>query len=248
MDRLSVSLRLRSELSEAEAARMYALYSHYYDAVSPDGFHEDLAGKRWIIQLSEDSQLRGFSTVAIDELVALGVRRRAIFSGDTIIDHRYWGKQALADTFCQLAGALKALEPATPLYWFLITKGYRTFRYLNLFARRYFPHPEEPTPPDMAACIHAMALRRFGSAWNQERGLVCFEKSHGHLKPEWAGVRGGLRRRKEVEFFLRRNPGYVHGDELACITELTNTNLRSRAARAFERGLREAPSILSIDR
>src|SRR6185295_20406547 len=101
------------------------------------------------------------------------------------------GEQALSDAFCRLAGALKAMEPATPLYWFLISKGYRTFRYLSLFSRRYFPHPVDPTPPEMATCLHALAQARFGSAWHKEQGLVRFGRSHGHLKPEWAGVRTG---------------------------------------------------------
>ena len=44
---------------------------------------------------------------------------------------------------------------------------------------------------------------------------------------------------KEVDaFFLRRNPGYVRGDEMVCLTELAPHNLRPLARRVFEQGLR----------
>jgi hypothetical protein len=248
MGDLSAHLHLRTDLGEAQTAQMYALYARYYDAVTPARFQEDLSDKRWVIVLNEDAQLRGFTTVTLDEVVAEGSRRRAVFSGDTIIDHRYWGEQALTDAFCRLAGSLKAMEPATPLYWFLISKGYRTFRYLNLFARRYFPHPEQETPPEIAACLDSLASRRFGAAWLGQQGLVRFAQSHGHLKPQWAGVREGLRRHEDIRFFLERNPGYAHGDELACIAELTGENLRGRAARAFQEGVGAASRVLPLDR
>jgi hypothetical protein len=43
--------------------------------------------------------------------------------------------------------------------------------------------------------------------------------------------------RPDVAFFLRSNPGYVHGDELVCLTELAPHNLRPIARRVFGRGL-----------
>lgn len=226
---------------------MHALYASYYDAAPEGLFAGDLAGKDWVIELREDGILRGFTTLAIMHFTAGDVERRAIYSGDTIIDHRFWGEQALATAFCRFAGALKASDPETPLYWFLITKGHKTYRYLGAFSHCYFPNHREATPAEAQACLDALARARFGDSYLAGRGIVHYEVSRGHLKPEWADIRPSLRARPDVRFFLERNPHYKQGDELCCLAELSSGNLRSHARRAFVAGLDDALSFVPLD-
>ncbi len=237
MRRLKAAARARGEIGDAEVDGMYALFAKYYDATESAAFRADLNGKSHVIELREDGALRGFSTLALIDFKVEGVARRAIFSGDTIIDHRYWGEQTLPMAFCEFAGRVHADDPVAPLYWFLISKGYRTYRYLNVFSRNYFPHPAMLTPPEEQACMNELARARFGGAYARERGVLHFPQSRGHLRAEWAGVREAVSRRAEVRFFLERNPGYRTGDELVCITRLAPENLRSFARRAFIKGM-----------
>jgi hypothetical protein len=232
-------VRARADIGEAEAASMYALYAQYYDGTTPQQFRADFDAKSHVIELRDDAALRGFSTIALIDFAWGGAARRAIFSGDTIIDHRYWGEQALPLAFCAFAGRVHASAPARPLYWLLISKGYRTYRYLSAFARHYYPHAGAPTPAEDQACMDALARSRFGDSYDVERGVLHFPQSRGHLKPAWAGVRDGVATRREVRYFLQRNPGYHQGDELVCITQLKPDNLRSFARRAFLRGMDE---------
>lgn len=248
MNRLEVSVRERQELSAEDIGRMYALFASYYAETSPERFAADLAAKDYVIQLTAGGIPCGFSTLTLLEFSAGGADRRAIYSGDTIIEHRYWGEQALATAFCRFAGAIKAADPATPLYWFLITKGHRTYRYLGAFSRKYYPHPAHPTPPLAAECIDMLARGRFGDAWKPELGIVRFERARGQLRAEWTEPRPSLAARPEVRFFLERNPGHAGGDELCCLTELTGANLRSYARRAFLEGHDEGPCPVSLDR
>lgn len=248
MSRLEVSVRERRELSAGDIGRMYALFASYYAETSPERFAADLAAKDYVIQLTAGGSLCGFSTLALLEFSAGGIDRRAVYSGDTIIDHRYWGEQALATAFCRFAGAVKATGSGTPLYWFLITKGHRTYRYLGAFSRDYYPHPARPTPPLAAECIDTLARRRFGDAWKPDSGIVRFERSQGQLRAAWAAPRPSLAARAEVRFFLERNPGHAIGDELCCLTELSGANLRSYARRAFLEGYDEGPCPVSLDR
>jgi hypothetical protein len=237
MARLSAIVRSRAELDPLDVERMHCLYAAYYDAAPQDQFRSDLAGKDFVIELREGAELRGFSTLALMDF-ARG-ERRAIYSGDTIIDRRYWGEQVLAHAFCAFAGRIKAAAPAVPLYWFLISKGHRTYRYLGVFAHRYFPSPAEPACPEAKAWIDELAARRFGAAYVPELGLVRFPRSRGHLKAEWAGVRDAVRERAEARFFLERNPRYHEGDELCCLAALEIDNLRSLARKAFIEGMHD---------
>lgn len=246
MSALAARVRRRSELDSADVRRMYALYDGYYADTSPEQFASDLAAKDYVIELTSGGELRGFSTVAVLQLHA-GAAVRAIYSGDTIIDHRYWGEQALAIAFCRLAGATKAAEPALPLYWFLITKGHRTYRYLGAFSHEYYPHPTRPTPALAARIIDVLAHSKFGAAWKPDLGVVRFERSLGRLRAQWSEPRPSLAGRAEVRFFLQRNPGHALGDELCCLTELAAPNLRSHARRAFLEGYHEATRSVSQD-
>ena len=233
---LSTQIRRAHELTESDIDCMYALYNAYYDAVSEATFVRDLRSKQYVIQLVSEGHLRGFSTIALISSVVADRPVRAIFSGDTIIHHDAWGEQSLAIEFCKFAGRTFALNPATPLYWFLISKGHRTYRYLRSFAKKYYPHHFLNTPPEIQAILDALASQRFGGNYDPVSGLVTFLQSAGHLKPEWDGMHVHLLARPEVQFFVQRNPGYFRGDELACITELSSANLRSFALRAFNRG------------
>ncbi len=240
MGRLIARVRLRSELAPHEVAELFVLYDRYYAGSSEAIFREDLAWKSHLIELREGDRLSGFSTIAV---VPAGPRRedgRAIFSGDTVIDHAFWGEQSLSRAFCAFAGGLKAADPALPLHWLLLTKGYRTYRYLSLFSRRHFPNHAEPTPPAIQARMDAIAGTLFGAAYRPDEGLVRFPASRGHLRAAWGDIRPDLVARPDVRFFLERNPGYRDGDELVCITELAAQNLRSHALAAFEEGCRDA--------
>ncbi len=225
-------------LGEDTLGDMFTLYSRYYDGISEQLFRHDLAEKQYVIILhDENGRLQGFSTAAVSEHQFQGERLRSFFSGDTIVDESHWGQQALPTAWFQLTGHIKAAEPGTPLYWFLLVKGHRTYRYLRAFFRVFFPAHDRETPPQDKALMDMLARDRFGDAYDRDRSVVSFATSHGHLKSSWADIPDKDRKRPDVIFFLERNPGYVKGDELVCLTELAPTNLRPLAERLFRKGM-----------
>jgi hypothetical protein len=235
--RLATRIRDTREVTEADALEFFRLYELYYAGTCFDLFRRDLAEKTYVIELRSEGILRGFSTAQLIPFNFDGAPNRAIFSGDTIIDSAFWGEQALVDAFCNLAGQIKARRPTSPLYWFLICKGYRTYRYLSVFAKDYFPHPTQPTPDSIRLRLEYLARGKFQDAYSAATGLIRFSQSKGHLREQWAQVAGHLCEHTVVKFFLERNPDYHAGDELACLTELKVDNLRSFAKRAFIAGL-----------
>jgi len=238
--RLLTHVERRSGLDGRTISQMYDLYATYYDATSPALFEKDLDDKDWVVVLRDEcGKLAGFSSVAIVEATIGGRGLRAIYSGDTIIERTHWGTQALAFTWLRFAGTIKAQDPDCPLYWFLIVKGHRTYRYLSAFSIDFYPHWQLPTPPWAHAIMQQLARQRFDEAYDSERGIVSFAQSRGHLRPMWAAVEPDEAERPDVAFFLRSNPGYTVGDELVCLTELSCNNLRPLARRVFEQGLEQ---------
>ena len=229
-----------AELSRPDRWRMFAIYQAHYEATSWERFAADLDDKMYVVLVrNEVGAIQGFTTLSVLETSLDGKRLRAIYSGDTIIDREYWGSQQLAFTWIRFAGRIKAVEPQSPLYWFLIVKGHRTYRYLSAFSETFYPHWAHETPAGMRALMNHLGAVRFGEFYRPELGVIRFPESRGHLKAELAAISPGEAQRPDVGFFLARNPGYVAGDELLCLTELCPENLRPHARRHFLEGLRE---------
>lgn len=242
MSRLTAEVALRNRLHNDLSRSMYDLYTKYYEATTWDIFFTDLSHKDYVILLwDEQQQVQGFSTLAVLKFEFEGQPSRAIFSGDTIINHLYWGEQTLPLTWCRLAGQIKAEASELPLYWFLIVKGCRTYRYLPVFAKSFYPNWRYPTPTRYQALMDYLAHQKFGDNYHPESGLIQFPTSQGHLREDWAQIKPVTAKKSDVCYFLERNPEYYKGHELVCLMELSEENMRSHARRGFLEGLKAAP-------
>lgn len=225
------------DLPELLRAAMYDLYQDHYEATSRDIFLSDFAEKEFVLIVRDrNGVVRGFTTAIILKSATAGKMIRAIFSGDTIMHREYWGHQDLAFNWIRFAGRIKSERPDVPLYWFLIVKGHRTYRYLTAFSINFFPHWQRRTPDEAHAVITHLARQRFGVHFDENRGIIHFPASRGHLRADLAAVSEIEARRPDVRFFLERNPGYAAGDELVCLTELEPNNLKPIARRLFLQG------------
>lgn len=229
----------RAELTHAQREAMFALYRRHFDAADRARFHADLDEKQQVIEVRDASgTLRGFSTVACYRREFDGRALRVLFSGDTVVDEASWGQQALAFGFIRFAAQTQA-QSDEPLYWLLISKGHRTYRYLSAFSIDYAPSPDQATLPPQQRLMDFLAQDRFGAAYDASRGVVRFAESHGHLRADLASVPAIHAHLPEVAYFLARNPGYAQGEELVCLCRIAADNLRPLARRVFVAAQRE---------
>ena len=138
-------------LSPTQRDRMYSLLAHYFADVTRPHFEHDLAEKEWVILLTDtvSEQIQGFSTLMRLEVTVDGQPVVAFFSGDTIIHQDYWGETALPRLWGRHVFGLAETVRQARVYWFLISSGYKTYRFLPVFFREFFP-----TYQRMAACHH----------------------------------------------------------------------------------------------
>ena len=223
-----------SALDEAARVEMAALYLRNYDGTSQAHFLCDLAKKDEALLVYAGRQLVGFTTLKIFDRSWRGETIRVVYSGDTVVDRAHWGQQALAFDWISRMGALKRERPDLPLYWFLLVKGHRTYRYLPLFAKSFHPHwGVERT--DLKPLADALASEMFSDDYNPSTGVVEFDQSRGHLKSDIALPSPSDLDRQEVSFFLQRNPGYQRGHELVCLCEMELHNMRPLTLKLFQK-------------
>src|SRR5688572_15306387 len=233
--RLEGRLANVTDLSGAEREAMFALMDRHYENVNPATFAADLVAKSWVILLCdpETGALCGFSTQVILEVTVLDRPVRALFSGDTIVDRERWGDSALAHVWGRLALSLIDRYEGADLYWLLISKGYKTYRFLPLFFHEFYPRHDRPTPAWAHAVLYALARHKFPVAYDPATGIVRADGRKDRLRPGVAELTGERLRDPHVRFFAERNTGHAQGDELCCLAPLTRANFTSAAFRVI---------------
>ncbi|WP_212800523.1 hypothetical protein [Pseudomonas sp. St316] len=218
---------------------MFDIYAASYCDTSRARFNQDFKDKTHCIVLRDaDEVIVGFTTLKLYEKTWFGKPIRVMFSGDTIIDREHWGSQRLAFAWMRLAGEIWQDRPDVPLYWFLICKGHRTYRYLDAVALSYAPRAGTVTDPGIQALMDYLAIDCFGQAYDPKTGVLSFEVPQGRLTTELAQVPAPHLRLENVLYFLEKNPRYAAGDELVCLCELHPDNLRPMVLRLFASALK----------
>ena len=223
---------------------MWGVFSQYYDDVERQRFESDLSKKSHVILLmdSGDRSLQGFSTLELIPGKILGKKFLAIYSGDTIIREGYWGQTALQRAFTGYTLKHMVQNPLIPVYWFLISKGYKTYLLLSRNYVEHWPRFEMPTPAFQKAVIDTLSFDKFGQAWKRELGVLKFDKPQGKLKEAVAPIDEDLLRQfQDIEFFARANPGHPHGDELCCLGRVNPAFILNFALRTSRKLLGKRP-------
>lgn len=223
------------ELLPGQEKEMARLYLSYYDNTNEDVFLRDLQAKHSVVLLHCEKKLVGFSTLLFYDFLWKGEKIRIVYSGDTIVEREYWGQVALPAAWLKYMGKLSRQNDGSPLYWFLLVKGHRTYKFLPAFAYEYYPD-DSSDRSDLRQLAELLAQDRFGTDYNPLTGVIEFERSLGNLKTDIAYPAARELGNPAVRFFLQRNPGYLQGHELVCLCRIAADNLKPFARRIFEEG------------
>ncbi len=224
-----------ANVTDSERNQMFSLMDTYYEHMDRSAFEADLGEKQWVILLQDPAHgfVRGFSTQMMLELVVEDRPIRALFSGDTIVDHDHWAQNPLAQVWGQFALSLMDDDLSAPLYWFLIAKGYKTYRFLPVFFHEFYPRHDGPTPAWASSVIDALGRHMYPTAYDSGAGIVRADHFGCRLRAKVAEITNQRLRDPQVRFFAEKNPGHTRGDELCCIAPLTRENFTSAAYRVI---------------
>lgn len=233
----------RDDLQETDRAAMFALLSAHFHGVERGTFDRDLDEKNWVLLFADGQRLRGFTTLLAYETAGDGEPISVIYSGDTIMARDGWKTTTLPRSWITAVRTLRERYlRGNRLYWLLLTSGFRTYRLLPVFWREFYPRYGVRTPPDVQALLNRLAIERLGSCYQNEKGIVRFTSPHV-LRDELREVGPGRQSEPHVAFFMERNPGWCHGDELVCLTEISFDNLTPAGRRMWTHERAESFSL-----
>lgn len=226
----------------------FKLYQNYYEQVSFENFKRDLYAKDKIILIFEKKSgtLRGFSTLLLKNFYLKGKEHRVIFSGDTIIDERYRGTRALTREFFKNITLEKLKNPFTPVVWYLISKGYKTYLLLANNYNKYYPRYDEETPEEYKDLLNQISFKFYPKNYCATTGVIKFQEGHERLKDFTAPVTEKmLAEYPKIRFFVEKNSSWQNGDELSCIGFVNWSLMVSYPFKLFKTQLFRKLGILS---
>ena len=227
-----------SALSEKQKQEMYALMVQHFDNVFRAQFEKDLAEKDWVILLLDElsGELKGFSTQRLFEHDYKGESLLIMFSGDTIIHPDFWGSFVLPVTWGRLMLSIRSQYRNKKLYWMLISKGFRTYRFLPVFYYKFFPRYDQATPEWEQGLIHSLGKKKFPRQYDETSGIVRAAIRSQFLKASLAAVEEAQRKKNpHIDFFVQTNPNFHRGDELVCIAPFDETNIKPYILRELKK-------------
>ncbi len=214
-------------LNNQDRQCLLKLHQQYFDNVKPATFFNDLQEKDWVILIKSNSgKVLGFSTIQLVWLVVNGVEVLYLYSGDTIVKEEVRSSCALSCAFVKFMFALIERYPKTLKYWFLISKGYRTYRFLPLYFKEYYPAYNAEIPQMHKDALNTIAFYKFGDSYNPDSQIIMFKNGKDYLKTPIANIPETKQNDKHVKYFLDRNPEYFLGNELACIAGICESNFK----------------------
>ena len=225
---------------------MFLLMKKHYENMKKDKFLKDLYDKNDVFLLFENNELKGFSTIKKmelnienkkeDEEKTVNKKIVGFFSGDTIIEKGFsWGIEFQKEwiKYCLLESE-KNMKNGMKTYWFLISKGIKTYMYLPTYFKSFCPKVDYIESEIEKKIKDIYAKKIYGSRYCKENGIVKNDGTNDFLRENVVVLSEKQLKNKNIQFFLEKNPNYKKGDELVCLAEISFENLTNLGKRVLK--------------
>ncbi len=193
-----------AELTSHQRDQMFDLMQLHYDGLRRDIFDSDMNEKRWAIVLNIPQQDKSLDSRrnACWTSRSMGVRSRPYFPAIRL-SIAAWGQQELTRIWGNLALDLIDQPPDAELYWFLIAKGYETYRFLPVFFQEFYPRFDAEIPGRIKQVRDALSRARYSGPMilPAESAPACGYGDSCRLRPDIAQLTKGRLRDPHIRFF-----------------------------------------------
>ncbi len=223
-----------SDITSIQRDEMFALMDFYYTNSMREVFEKDLDEKNWVLALSDakTGTLAGFSTQKMFTHKIDETEINVVFSGDTIIKREYWGSLELSLAFGEMMLMILKDFPKRKLYWMLISKGVRTYKFLPAFFFEYYPCFNKTTPENIQKAMDDLGFLKYPNNYDATTGIIRASENAQFLKEDFHPEKEPAN--EQINYFYKRNPDFQKGDELLCFSEFSLENIKPFIKRALK--------------
>ena len=194
-----------------------------------------------ILFRTQGGRLIGVTALDVYRVEFGGRQASIIFTSSVVVEEGYRRQNLTQRIGFQVFLRTRLQRPFEPIYFFFDTFSYKSYIMLRRNFTEFWPRYDRPTPAWETGFIDYLAQRRYGAAWQPQKGIV--ERSgQKRLKSTTAPIDDDLLAKPDISFFVTVNPGHQEGDMLVCLCPLSMKNwgfLGLSAVRRMFRGQRD---------
>ena len=221
--KVTSSFQKIQSISILQLLEMHKVFIKYYHNADLQTFITDMGKKTGVILLhdKQSKKIVGFSTWSELEIINNGKKSIGIFSGDTVVEKEYWGNKALHKTFVIELLKTKIKNPKVPVFWLLISKGYKTYLLLtNNFPKHYPSYKHNNIK--LEAVVDNYCEQLYPAAYKKEDRVLDFGNQYQFLKDDVAQITDEMTSKDQnIDHFVKLNPSWHKGTELPCVGEVS---------------------------
>ena len=222
----------------------YELLCKEFAGVYFDNFVRDFNEKDVVMLIEIDNKIVGFSTLMLIDLPIPGRSVKAVFSGDTAVLREYRGSSGIGVEIGNFFIQTIKRFPSYEIYYVLISKGWRTYRILPSFFNDFSPRYDMSISDYDKSVMDTFGLVKYPNHYDPDSGLLVFNGDVERLKLESLDAVPPIKMDSHTDFFLKRNPDYLKGNELVCIARVTPKNFAGAMIRFIAHGDKKQKEIL----
>ncbi len=227
--------RKSENFSEKDLRQMYAIFEKYYENVNFENFARDFSNKSgaFLVLHPKSGDIVGFSTIKELSLEIDGKMTHAFFSGDTVVEKEFWGTRILPYLMFKYVISFRMRKLGDPIYWLLISKGFKTYLVMANNWYSYYPH-YKGKHQGLKKVIDAYSEAYYGDYYIKDKGLLDFGDDYAPLKGDIAPITDEMRQKSpKIKFFEQVNPEWERGTELVCVGAIPTKDIFRYIERFF---------------
>lgn len=213
-----------TSLSLEDRNQCFDVLQESFEGVSMGGFLQDLFEKEQVILLRDgDSQIVGFSTLMSFPLTTQDGVMEIVFSGDTAVHPCARNSREIGRCLAMYLQIVLS-RSENPVWYVLISKGWRTFRAMWFLFQKAYPHNKEDLlSPEYQAIVSAFGRYKYQNRTLRDNSVLIATDDAQRIRLESEDLI--IRNNEDGRLFTELNPGYVNGDELVCIAPVRTDNM-----------------------
>ena len=210
-----------AHLTSLQIEEMFALMLESYEGVLRNTFVRDLQQKDFVLLLEQGQEIIGFTTIQTYTEIWKQKICHIVFSGDTIVKASFRHNPLIWMSFGRW---MLEYSYGKNLFWFLISKSFRTYRYLIQNFKEFYPSIQGQDL-EMKGLATKLAKNKYPHQFDEKTMVIKAKVGSQYLKHD---QQPHYRASDQEIYYYEMNPGFMAGDELVCLTHFREGNLQER--------------------
>lgn len=214
-----------SQLSEKQLKDVITLAAEVFTGDFEASIRKDLASGMEIITVYRAEVLFAFHTFKFLDFEVDGTKYRGIYDGDLITKKNKPKIASLLFTEILKVYHKEQQRCGLRLFDLLPLAGTQMYSCLDDLYRVYYPNPLHGIPVHDKRILDALAGKIFGKNYDPVKGLISYTDNQYSLKKAPESQHLAKTENPSSLFYLKLNPDFENGTDLACIAEITRENI-----------------------